>query len=88
MEIAITGVIDRAGIIAVIGSGIAQDSGSIITVRTTGPITITTKNLTAVTAITIAEESIQATAITATICIAMATTRGTLGIRRIATITE
>jgi len=88
METATTGAIDRASITAVIGSSIAQDSGSIFTVPTTGPITITTKNLTAVTAITIAEESIQATATTATIGITMATIRDTVGIRRIATITE
>ena len=88
METATTGTIDTTGIIAVTDSGIAQDSGSIITVLTTGPITITTKNLTAVTAITFAEGSIQATTITATICITMATIRDTVGIRRIATITE
>ena len=94
METAITGAIDTADIIAVIGSGIAQDSGSIFTVRTTDPIAITTKNLIAVTTITTAEEGIQATTITATITramtegITMATIRGTLGIHRITTITE
>jgi hypothetical protein len=94
MEIAMTGAIDTAGSIAVTDSGIAQDSGSIITALTTGPITITTKNLTAVTTITIAEESIQATAISATISramtegITMATIKDTVGISRITTITE
>lgn len=70
-------------IIAVIDSGIAQDSGSIITVRTTGPIAITT-----------AEEGIQATTTTATITramtggIAMVTIKDTVSIRRVTTITE
>jgi hypothetical protein len=87
METAITGAIDTTGIIAVIDSGLVQDSGSIFTVLTTEAIAITTKNLTA-------EEGIQATAITATITramtegITMATIRGTLGIHRITTITE
>jgi hypothetical protein len=87
MENAITVAIDTADITAVTASGIAQDSGSIFTVRNTGPIAIITKNLTA-------EEGIQATTTTATITramiegITMATTRDMVGIRRITTITE
>ena len=85
METAITGAID---------SGIAQGSGSIITVRTTGPIAITTKNLIVATTITTAEEGIQATTTTATITramtegVTMATIKDTVSIRRITTITE
>ena len=80
--------------IAVIDSGSAQGSGSIITARTTGPIAITTKNLIIATTITTAEEDIQATTTTATISramtegVTMATIKDTVGIRRITTVTE
>jgi hypothetical protein len=93
METAITGAIGRTGIIAVLASGNTKDSGSIFIVRTTGPITIIIKGLTAVTTIITAETGIQATAIATTIRamtggIPMATTTDTGDISRVTIVTE